>query len=146
MFVRDFDIKDITAINKLLNKELGKCVDIDTLKSTVSNMIEDSNYRIFVAEKNGNVIGFMGIHFGLAFEIDGKVMRIIALAVKEDYQHQGVGTVLLSYAELFAQKNNAVIIGVNSGLTRASAHSFYENKGFTKKGYSFIKLLNYENN
>ena len=51
MFVRDFDIKDITAINKLLNKELGKCVDIDTLKSTVSNMIEDSNYRIFVAEK-----------------------------------------------------------------------------------------------
>ena len=139
MFVRDFTIEDITAINELLNKELGKCVDINILESTVLNMIDDSNYKILVAEINGNVIGFIGIHFGLAFEIYGKVMRIIALAVKEEYQHHGVGTALLSSAEIFAQKNNAVIIGVNSGLARASAHSFYENKGFTKKGYSFIK-------
>ncbi|MBR3803652.1 MAG: GNAT family N-acetyltransferase [Clostridia bacterium] len=142
MFVRDFTVKDITAINELLNKELGKCVEANKLKSTISNMIDDGNYKIFVAEINGNIVGFTGVHFGLAFEIDGKVMRIIALAVKEEYQHRGIGTMLIKKAEECAKENGASIVGVNSGLQRLAAHSFYENQGFFKKGYSFIKILN----
>lgn len=141
MAVRDFMADDITEINKLLNNELGKEVSADELRETVSEMMLDENYRIFVAEQNNEIVGFIGVHFGLAFEIKGKVMRIIALAVKESYQHRGIGAELLKVAEKCAAQNEASVIGVNSGLQRAVAHSFYEKQKFVKKAYSFTKNI-----
>lgn len=99
MVVRAFMADDITGINKLLNNELGKEVNADELHKTVCEMMLDENYRIFVAEQSNEIVGFIGVHFGLAFEIKGKVMRIIALAVKETHQHRGIGTELLKAAE-----------------------------------------------
>ena len=137
--VRAFMADDITGINDLLNNELGKKVNCDELNSIVSDMLSDESYRIFVGELEGEIVGFIGLHFGLAFEISGKVMRIIALAVKEKNQHCGIGTMLIKKAEECAKENRASVIGVNSGLQRLTAHSFYEKQGFFKKGYSFIK-------
>lgn len=68
-------------------------------------------------------------------------MRIIALAVKENSQGQGIGTKLVEQAELFAKENGVTVIGVNSGLKREQAHNFYEKQGFSKKGYSFAKTI-----
>ncbi|MBQ5825565.1 MAG: GNAT family N-acetyltransferase [Clostridia bacterium] len=141
MTVRAFMADDITGINKLLNNELEKEVSADELNATVSDMMGDENYRIFVAEHNNEIVGFIGVHFGVAFENKGKVMRIIALAVKESYQHQGIGTELLEAAEKCAAQNEASVIGVNSGLQRVNAHSFYEKQKFVKKGYSFTKNI-----
>ncbi len=141
MAVRAFMSDDITGINELLNNELGKEVSADELNATVSDMLSDENYRIFVAELEDEIVGFIGVHFGLAFEISGKVMRIIALAVKEKNQNSGIGTMLVGKAEECAKENGASVIGVNSGLQRLTAHSFYEKQGFLKTGYSFIKTL-----
>ena len=49
-------------------------------------MCKDENYCIYVAVEDKQVVGFIGLHFGLAFEISGKLMRIIALAVSYKYQ------------------------------------------------------------
>lgn len=141
MVIRSFADNDIMCIYKLLLNELGKDVSLSELKKTVSNMCNNKDYQILVADIDGETVGFIGVHFGLAFEISGKVMRIIALAVKEDVQNQGVGTRLVGAAEEYARKNGADVIGVNSGLTREKAHTFYVNRGFNKKGYSFIKTL-----
>ena len=44
-------------------------------------MCKDENYCIYVAVEDKQVVVFIGLHFGLAFEIFGKLMRIIVLAV-----------------------------------------------------------------
>ena len=141
MVIRNFTDSDITGIYKLLSNELGKDISLSELKTTVSNMCNSKDYQIFVADIDGETVGFIGVCFGLAFEISGKVMRVIALSVKENVQNQGIGTRLVEAAEECARKNGADIIGVNSGLTREKAHAFYVNRGFNKKGYSFVKVL-----
>ena len=141
MIIFDYENKYITDIYKLLKNELGKNVSVEALESRIDKMLSDSDYKIFVAQTDNKIVGFIGLHMGLAFEIDGMVMRVIALAVKEEYQHKGIGTALIKSAEEYAEQNNVSVIGLNSGLKRLAAHSFYEKQGFYKKGFSFIKPL-----
>ena len=141
MTFRRFKQADISGICELINYELGYCVTENDLAIRINQMQKDKNYCIFVAENDNKVIAFIGLHIGLAFEFSGKVMRIIALAVKRDYQRQGIGKKLLQTAENYGAENQNAIISVNSGLQRTSAHQFYEKQGFCKKGYSFARIL-----
>ena len=102
-------------------------------------MCKDENYCIYVAVEDKQVVGFIGLHFGLAFEISGKLMRIIALAASYKYQKMGVGKNLIKYNEKYAKNHNVSVITLNSGITRLGAHAFYEKQGFYKKSYSFYK-------
>lgn len=142
MTVRKFKNSDIKQIYKLLISELGKEISLTDFETNVLNMSANDDYQIFVAEKNREAVGFIGVHFGFAFEVSGKIMRIIALAVSADEQNHGIGTCLIECAEKYALEKGAELIGVNSGLMRKAAHTFYTNRGFTKKGYSFVKNLN----
>lgn len=141
MIIYEYKNEHLIGVYELLKNELGKNVLVETLENRIDKMLIDDNYKIFVAQKDNETVGFIGVHFGLAFEIDGIVMRIIALAVKEEYQNKGIGTALVKAAEEYARKNGVTVIGVNSGLQRTAAHNFYEKQGFYKKGYSFIKPL-----
>lgn len=141
MIFREFDRNDIFGICELINCELGYNVAIDDLSVRIEEMQRDKNYRIFVVEFNKNIVGFIGLHMGFAFEHSGMVMRIIALAVKKEYQNKGIGKSLIQKAQNYGAENEISIIAVNSGLNRIVAHHFYEKQGFSKKGYSFTKLL-----
>ena len=78
---------------------------------------------------------------GLAFELDGEYIRVIALAVSRAYQSLGIGSKLEARVEQYAAETGANSIVISSGLTRSRAHMFYSNKGYEKKGYSFIKRI-----
>ena len=93
---------------------------------------------IFVAVENEIIIGFIGLQICLSFEITGKIMRIIALAVASAFQDQGVGGILIHKAEQYANQHDIGTILVDSGLKRKEAHQFYEKKSFYKKGIAFV--------
>ena len=38
-------------------------------------------------------------------------------------------------------ENKVAAITLNSGISRKTAHIFYEKQGYSKKGYSFVKYL-----
>lgn len=144
MIFREFDCDDILEICELINCELGYNAAENDLSLRIKQMQDDKNYCIFVAENNNEVIAFIGIHIGLAFEYLGKIARIIAFAVKREYQRQGVGTKLLQTAESYLKEAHVELIAVNSGLHRIEAHRFYEKQGFYKKGYSFAKTISHK--
>ena len=81
MEIRTFSNEDILGICNLINSELGYDVSCKNLETRISQMQEDKNYVIFTAVDDKEKIGFIGLQMGLAFEITGKIMRIIALAV-----------------------------------------------------------------
>lgn len=141
MKIRTFRNEDILGVCNLINSELGYDVSCEDLKARVLQMQEDKNYIIFTAVDDEKIIGFIGLQICLAFEITGKSMRIIALAVDSDFQRQGVGKALIQEAEKYANDNNVSIISVNSGIKRTEAHRFYEKQSFYKKGYSFCKRI-----
>lgn len=141
MKIRAFCMDDTLDVCRLINSELGYDVFYEDLKTRILQMQEEKNYMIFVAVDNKKIIGFIGLQMCLAFEIAGKIMRIIALAVAYDFQGQGVGSALIQEAEKYANENNISTIVVNSGLNRKEAHRFYEKQSFYKKGYSFCKRI-----
>lgn len=141
MIYREFESKDLTAIRNLLENDLGYRCEIDSLQKRIDEMMLRGNYKIFVACDGDDVVGFIGCVTYLAFELDNEGMKIIALAVSKDYRGKGIGSKLIKTAEDWAKINDISVILVNSGLQREKAHIFYENKGYCKKSYGFIKNI-----
>lgn len=141
MIIRQMQAKDIMGVVSLIRNELGYDDMSSEVYDRVSRIYETENYEVFIAEEAGKVIGFAGIMRGLAFELDGEYVRVIALAVSRAYQSKGIGSRLEAHVEKYAEEINANSIVISSGLNRNRAHVFYGNKGYEKKGYSFIKRL-----
>ncbi|MDV4150180.1 GNAT family N-acetyltransferase [Clostridium sp. AL.422] len=137
--IKPFDQNDMLGICTLIRLELGYNVSIEDFQNRIMQMQKEGNYFIFVALENNQVVGFIGIQISLAFEIPGRIMRIIALAVSEKYQKKGIGRRLIQEAEEYGKTKQVTTILLNSGLSRKGAHQFYEKQGFYKKGYSFCK-------
>jgi len=142
ILIRVLEKNDYEAIFNLIHNELGyddsNIGDVYNRLETIQNHI---NHQTFVAVYDNRIIGFIGLCKGIAYEFNGEYMQIIALAVDNKYQGNGIGTQLIDIAEQYAKKGNIVKIGLNSGLHRENAHNFYEHRGYVKKGYSFKKSL-----
>lgn len=141
LIVREMELKDFTDIISLIKNELGHDGLSSDIYDRIMKIYENEAYTVFVADMDDKVIGFVGIMRGLAFELDGEYVRIIALAVKHEYQNHGVGTRLAERVEDYAYEIGASSIVLTSGRRRSDAHLFYGNMGYEKKGYSFIKTI-----
>ena len=141
MIIREMEAKDVMGVVSLIRNELGYDDISSDVYDRVIRIYNAENYVTFIAEEDGAVIGFVGIMRGLAFELDGEYIRVIALAVSRAYQSLGIGSKLEARVEQYAAETGANSIGISSGLTRSRAHMFYSNKGYEKKGYSFIKRI-----
>lgn len=141
MKYRKYESKDISAIQDILENDLGYNCELDKLNNRINEMLKRGNYQIFVACDGNKVVGYIGCVSYLAFELDNEGMKIIALAVSKEYRRKGIGTKLLKTAEQWAKENNIEVILLNSGLPREDAHAFYESQGYFKKSYGFIKRI-----
>ena len=138
--IREAQKGDYSAICALINNELGDPdVRLDELAARMEIMDRDQNYRTFVALLDGKIVGFIGTVQGIAFEVNGGYLRIMALAVAKEYQRGGIGGALLTHAETFAAARGITAFALNSGLRRLDAHLFYERNGYQKKSYGFGK-------
>jgi predicted N-acetyltransferase YhbS len=87
--VEEAELQDSSSIGSLVQDELGYTnLDINKLTDRFQRMKQNNDYLILVAKDANVVVGFIGLCKGIAFELDGEFMRIIALAVKKDYQHR----------------------------------------------------------
>jgi ribosomal protein S18 acetylase RimI-like enzyme len=140
--VEEAALTDSAAIGDLVRQELGYPeISDDGIAARMHQMAADEHYATFVAKDGGSVVGFIGLHQGIAFEVDGALIRITALAVKSGCQRSGIGSQLLQAAEEYAAQRDIRLVALNSGLARHGAHAFYESKGYHKKGYSFRKSI-----
>lgn len=141
MTIRTFAWPDLPEVCALIQKELGYPVVEEELKDRLLQMEKEKNYQTLVALDGERVVGFIGLQSSLAFEVSGRIVRILVLAVKESEQQKGIGKQLVQKAEEYAQKERATAIFLNSGFQRTGAHQFYERQGYRKKGYNFYKVL-----
>lgn len=142
ILIRNLLADDYEAICNLIENELGYWnLNHDNVIKQLDAIQSRKDYQTYVAVNENNVIGFIGLNRGIAFNIYGEYLQIIALAVNKKYQYKGVGTLLLKKVEQYAENENIITIGLNSGLHREKTHAFYEKRGYIKKGYSFQKSL-----
>lgn len=138
--IREAQPADYKAIGELIRNELGyPHIDIEKLYVRLDKMKADDAHKTIVAENEGEIIGFIGTHRGLAYNVETEYIQIFAMAVKNDLQNNGIGTQLIQWAENYAIQSNAERIILTSRLHRTEAHMFYEGNGFIKKSYGFMK-------
>ncbi|QWL82693.1 Protein export cytoplasm protein SecA ATPase RNA helicase [Streptococcus sp. ZB199] len=87
-----------------------------------------------LAERNGEILGFLGYAKLFFFEADGSYYRILALSVAKETRRQGIASRLIDELKKQAVKEGVEALALNSGLTaeRNAAHQFYQAVGFEK--------------
>jgi ribosomal protein S18 acetylase RimI-like enzyme len=90
----------------------------------------DEASTVVVAERGGQVIGFIALHAMPRFEHDDVVVRILALVVDPGARERGVGRQLMAEAEAFGQQRGAAFVEVTAGHHRPDARHLYESLGY----------------
>ena len=98
----------------------------------VTDEIDDKSIKIIVCEENGDVIGTGRASFNSAIEA-----QIRSMAVEENYQGKGIGSLIVSELEKRATKFGVKKIIIDS---RDSAEKFYEKHGYKVTNESYILL------
>lgn len=134
-------IEDAEGLCELIRNELGYTdVTADDVRGSIEKMLDSDDYFTIVVEDNGDVCGYISAVREISLET-GEYYRVIGLAVKSEYQGQGLGTALLTLAESNAKIKGARLITLSSQFKRTEAHEFYEKLGYIKTSYAFKKYF-----
>lgn len=134
-------IEDAEGLCELIRNELGYTdVTADDVRGSIEKMLDSDDYFTIVVEENGDVCGYISAVREISLET-GEYYRVIGLAVKSEYQGQGLGTALLTLAESNAKIKGARLITLSSQFKRTEAHEFYEKLGYIKTSYAFKKYF-----
>ncbi len=139
--IRKIELKDTGELCKICSEEMGYECDPALVKSKIEKL-DSKREAVFVAEEESQLLGFIHVerYEVLYFE---SMANILGLAVKKDFQKQGLGKALLLAAENWAQENGIYLMRLNSGINRTDAHGFYEHLGYVseKEQKRFVKNL-----
>ncbi len=134
-------IDDAKQICGLVCEELGYTdKTTDEIRAALQKIIDDDNYFTLVVEGDGEILGFISAVREVSFEM-GEYYRVIAFAVRQKCQGQGLGTALITLVEAKARTDGAELITLSSNFKRTEAHEFYEKLGYIKTSFAFKKKL-----
>lgn len=141
LIIRKIEFKDACELCKICSEEMGYECAPALVKSKIEKL-DLKREAVFVAEEESQLLGFIHVerYDVLYFE---SMANILGLAVKKDFQKQGLGKALLLAAENWAQENGIYLMRLNSGINRTDAHGFYEHLGYVseKEQKRFVKNL-----
>ena len=94
-----------------------------------------------VATDGDEVIGMCGISAMVTVHRPAPVGRVSVMIVDEAHRGHGIGALLMTEAERRLSKRGCKIIEVTSNMRRDRAHHFYEQLGYERTSYRFMKKL-----
>lgn len=126
------ELKDAKAIQKINKESLGYDFPEKETLEKLKVIRQLSNNRIFVYEKENQVIGY--IHLAEYENTYHKSLKnILTLAVRPKNQEQGVASQLLEAGQNWAKNQGSEGIRLVTGFERENAQKFYEKHGFQKR-------------
>ena len=142
--IREIESKDYVSVASIWRDVLSilQATDENVIR-TYEKMKGDSRYCTFVAEVNGAVVGLATTVITLAIDHPNGYIKLNGLAVLPEFQHRGIGKMLMERVEELAREHNASGIGLASGFQRTGAHEFYEHLGYKKTSFWFRKDIEY---
>ncbi|GIC69445.1 GNAT family N-acetyltransferase [Fructobacillus tropaeoli] len=94
-------------------------------------MLEDQRHHLLAVAENPQhkVLGYLHAEVYQEIYVDS-ALNILALAVNQSVQGQGIGSALIKWLEEAGKSRNIHTIRLNSGANRQDAHAFYRHLGF----------------
>lgn len=113
------DIKRIVELeNDVLHTTLGEKMLEMAVKSTIA--------YYYVYEEKNKILGYLSTMF------DGEIIEILNFCVDKEYQHQGIGTKLLSYALDSLKEKGAKSSILEVRESNINAINLYKKLGYLK--------------
>lgn len=102
---------------------------------------EKDMYRLFALSDQDEIVAVIGFKPMITLYY-GRFIWVCDLVVDQHKRSKSYGEKLLSYVEDWATNNGYENVALSSGLQRAEAHRFYDEKmGYDKVSYVFKKTL-----
>lgn len=145
VFIREAEKTDLPYILDIYNQpdmDDGEVLSLEEAQTILDKISTYPHYKLFVAVQNNEIIGTfaLAIMDNLAHR-GAKSGLIEDVVVKSEYQGNGVGKQMMSFAVEYCKNNKCYKVALSSNLKREKAHQFYESLGFVKHGYSFLLEL-----
>ena len=139
--VREAAEADLPAILRIYAQpELddGRVLDVDGARKQLHRIHEHPDYKIFVAEVQGAVVGTFALLIMPNISHRGAPSGIVdQVGVLPEQQGRGVGKAMMDHAREICRRAGCYKLMLSSNLKRERAHAFYESLGFEKHGFSF---------
>lgn len=71
--------------------EFGYPASSDSMRRRMEKTTTDPSYLTLIAERNGTIIGLLGMYMEYSYVSDENTGRIIAMVVHSDDRNQGIG-------------------------------------------------------
>ena len=91
---------------------------------------DSEHSRVFVADLDGEVLGFVAVHALPRFEHSDRIVRVVALVVDAGVRERGIGRLLMAEAERLGRDLGAAFAEVTAGHHRPDARRLYEELGY----------------
>ena len=127
--VQEYEKEDAEVLPPLY-KVLSYSVEKDELQSRLRYILANPDYGCLVAEKESQILGFIGYAKRYFFEATGFYYRILALAVSRNARRQGIATALMDKVKKIASQD-----GANDERLAAYA----QNYGFRQTSLAFAR-------
>jgi GNAT superfamily N-acetyltransferase len=124
-----------------LMTELGYPTTPEQMSARLTRILADDDYRTFVADGGGTLVGALGTRTGPLYELDEPYGQIMVLVIADGSRRTGTGGLLLGAAEAHFVARGVRFGVVTSANHRAEAHAFYEKHGYTFDGRRYKKPL-----
>ena len=139
MIIRPMEEQDVPAVTEILIHEIASEAFREQVAPFFKQVKNDENYQTFVATLNQEVVGFVSTTTMLwpGRTKVNTTLFVQCIAVKREYQHQGIGTKLLAHIEEYAKAKEILGVGLQSGASRTAAHACYEKNGYIRSNYYY---------
>jgi GNAT superfamily N-acetyltransferase len=140
LLIREVTPADAPDLARLIT-QLGYPTSRDGIEKRMAVLARLPGHGIFVAERNGRIVGLVGAYLDYALEIDGAYGRLMGLVVDEAFRGRGIGARLMEWIEGWLRDRGATRLTLTSGKQRIDAHRFYRNLGYEETGLRFARPL-----
>jgi aminoglycoside 6'-N-acetyltransferase I len=116
------------------------------MQESLTEILNSDRQTAFLMWDNGKAIAF--INLSLRYEyvpeaIQSPVGYIEGIYVKDEYRHQGIGKILVVYAEQWALAQGCIELASDALIENTDSHAFHTKVGFreAERTIYFIKHL-----
>ena len=132
--------EEFRRAHPVMNELRTHLMDVDEYGSILEEM-RAGGYRMFAAVDGDRYVALAGIAIRTNFYY-GRFLYVYDLITSDAERSKGHGKLLLDHLEELARADGCQTIALSSGVQRADAHRFYEDKmGYERVSYVFKKTL-----
>ena len=114
----------------------------EKLESFFSRIQNNPDLKLYIAEENGQSIGYATLSFSFSTEFGGKYAEIEELYIAPEFRNQGFGKEFIACLEKLAKTDGAKSVFLVASSSNQKAQKLYENLGYKQlPRIEYIKFI-----